>query len=206
MYGIKKDVLENRIEFLLSLFSIDSKKNVSAKKLSGGMRKKLNIICALIHNPHILILDEPTAGLDPISKRDLWNIIKQINEKGTTIIITSHLMEDIETLCDRVAILVSGNIRAKGTLQELKRFVNISILRLTINPYHVDEVENILERNKIDFELLDNIVMLRTQNPQNTYNSVRYLIDQYIQEAESISPTIEDVFLYFVGKKHRNWS
>jgi ABC-2 type transport system ATP-binding protein len=202
LYGINKKTLEERMNYLLELFSLKSKKDVAAGKLSGGMRKKLNIICSLIHNPSILILDEPTAGLDPMSKRNLWDIIKKINENNTTVIIASHLMEDIEALCHRVAIMVSGNLIIEGTLHELKTFVKMTILRITIDPYRIEEVKSILKGNKVDFEIFDNVVMMRTQNAQETYNYVRVLIGPCITAVESVLPSIEDVFLYFVGKEY----
>jgi len=200
LYGIDKKTLEERINVLLEMFSLSQKKDVAAGKLSGGMRKKLNILCSLIHNPEILILDEPTAGLDPMSKRNLWEIIRKINETNKTVIITSHLMEDIEALCDRVAIMVSGNIIIEGAIHELKKFVKMSILRIVVNPYKVHEAERILKENKIDFEVFDNAVMIRTENTQTTYNFVKMIIGPYITAAEIVPPSIEDVFLYFVGK------
>jgi len=199
LYDIDNETLEERIDRLLEMFSLSQKKDVAAGKLSGGMRRKLNIICSLIHNPEILILDEPTAGLDPMSKRDLWNIIKKINKNDTTIIITSHLMEDIEALCDRVAIMVSGRIVAEGTLQELKRFIKMSILRVVVDPYKVDEACEALKTNDVDFEVFDNIIMIRTPNVRKTYSFVQVFIGQHIQTAEKIPPSIEDVFLYFTG-------
>jgi len=204
LYGIDRKTLDQRIDYLLDLFSLSSKKNVAAGKLSGGMRKKLNIICSLVHNPEILILDEPTAGLDPISKRNLWNIIKKINENKTTVIIASHLMEDVEALCNRVAIMVSGNVIVQGSLHELKTFVKMTILRITVNPYKIDKVKETLKYNKIDFEMFDNVAMIRTQNSQETYNIVKVLIGPCIISAESVLPSIEDVFLYFVGKEYEN--
>jgi len=204
LYGIDKKTLEDRTEYLLELFTLSSKKDTAAGKLSGGMRKKLNIICSLIHDPEILILDEPTAGLDPVSKRNLWEIIKRINETNTTIIITSHLMEDIEALCNRIAIIVSGTIIAEGTLNELKRFIQMTILRITVNPYKIKEVREILNRINIDFEIFDNVVMIRTRDFQRIYYFVKMFIGPYIMTVETVSPSIEDVFLYFVKKEHDN--
>ena len=110
-------------------------------------------------------------------------------------------MEDIEALCDRVAIMVSGSIIIEGSLHELKKFVKMTILRIVVNPYKIHDVERILKENKVDFEMFDNVVLLRTENAQTTYDFVRTFISQYIIGAEIVPPSIEDVFLYFVGKE-----
>ncbi len=202
LYGIDKKTLEERADILLDMFSLSSKKDVSAGKLSGGMRKKLNIICSLIHNPDILILDEPTAGLDPISKRNLWGIIRKIKENKTTVIIASHLMEDIEALCDRVAIVVSGNVVIQGYLHDLKTFVKMTMLRITVDHQRIEEAETILKENKVEFESFDNVIMIRTEKPDEAYRMVNNMIGPYMLSVERVLPSIEDVFMYFVGKEY----
>lgn len=202
LYGINKRTLQERSARLLEMFSLSEKRNVAAIKLSGGMRKKLNIICSLIHNPDILILDEPMAGLDPVSKRNLREIIMKINQNKTTVIIASHLMKDVEALCNRVAIIVSGKVITQGELYELKRFIMMAILRITVDYRALKQVKTILYGNKIEFETIDNVVMIRTKDPDKTYGMVRMLIGQYITFAETVLPSIEDVFLYFVGKEY----
>ena len=199
LYGIKKSKLKERTDRLLEMFSLKEKKNVAAGKLSGGMKKKLNIICSLIHEPEILILDEPTAGLDPISKRSLWEAIKRINKSGTTVMISSHLMDDIENLCTRVAIIVSGKVVVQGTLSDLKRFIGTSILRVTVRPSEAARVRDTLMFHKMEFEMIDNVIMLRTDDPQVQFNMIKSLIGSCIESAETVPPTIEDVFLYYVG-------
>ncbi|HLC32367.1 MAG TPA: ATP-binding cassette domain-containing protein, partial [Candidatus Nanoarchaeia archaeon] len=88
--------------------------------LSGGMQKRLDIACALINDPAILILDEPTADLDPVLRKQLWDLIRQINAKGTTILLASHFLTEVELLCTRIAILQDGAVREQGTAEELR--------------------------------------------------------------------------------------
>jgi len=98
---------------------IEPFKKRKAGKLSGGMKQKLALSCALIHRPAVLFLDEPTTGLDPQARRNLWDLIKEIRSKGTTVIITTHYMDEAEILCDRVAIIDSGNIIAEASPDKL---------------------------------------------------------------------------------------
>lgn len=108
-----------RVENIIRQFDLDEVRNSRAKTLSGGWQRKLSIAMALIGNPRILYLDEPTLGLDVLARRELWKIIGTI-KKNTTIILTTHYMEEAETLADRIAVMVSGRIIAVGTLEELE--------------------------------------------------------------------------------------
>lgn len=114
----KTDSLK-RVDEVLSQFGLDEVKDSRAKTLSGGWQRKLSIAMALIGNPKILYLDEPTLGLDVLARRDLWKIIRNIKQK-TTIILTTHYMEEAQALADRIAVMVSGQIIAIGTLEELE--------------------------------------------------------------------------------------
>jgi ABC-2 type transport system ATP-binding protein len=122
MYGLSKDVRRTNAEILLKLMRLEDSRDVLAKNLSGGMQKRLDIACALVHDPKVLILDEPTADLDPLLRREMWELIKKINNKGTTILMASHFLDEIESLCDRVGILLEGTIVKCGTPDELKNF------------------------------------------------------------------------------------
>lgn len=120
LYGLSKDIRRTNTKILLNLIGIYSSRNVKARNLSGGMQKRLDIACALIHDPKILILDEPTADLDPVLRKQMWNIIKKINEKGTTILMASHFLDEVEAFCDRIAVLRKGEMIHVGTPDELK--------------------------------------------------------------------------------------
>ena len=110
LYDLHKKDIEGRMNELLNLLELDYAKNVLAKDLSTGMQRRLDISLALIHNPKVLIMDEPTEDLDPILRKELVKIIRKIRDDGTTIIITSHLLNEIENLCDNIAILSDGRI------------------------------------------------------------------------------------------------
>ncbi len=110
---------ENAVQSVIETFSLGEVLNRRAGKLSGGWQRRLSIAAALISNPKVLFLDEPTLGLDVLARRELWKVIEKIKGK-TTIILTSHYLEEIEALCDKVAVLANGKVKAVGTVEEIK--------------------------------------------------------------------------------------
>jgi len=118
--NVPSNTLSGNIEKVLKFVNLQNADNTLAENLSGGMQRRLDIACALIHNPRILILDEPTEDLDPLLRRDILNLIRKINYNHTTIIITSHLLHEAEQLCDQIAILHEGKILKSGTPDQLK--------------------------------------------------------------------------------------
>ncbi|MBQ4270738.1 MAG: ABC transporter ATP-binding protein [Clostridiales bacterium] len=123
LYGIKGQKLKDEIDRSLEFVGLSDKRDSFAKTFSGGMKRRLNIACALGHRPKLLIFDEPTVGIDPQSRNFILEKIKDVNRDGTTVIYTSHYMEEVETICTRVAIMDNGKIVAIGTTEELKNMV-----------------------------------------------------------------------------------
>ncbi len=126
LYGIKGQELKDAIDESLDFVGLEDKRNKFAKTFSGGMKRRLNIACALGHKPKLLIFDEPTVGIDPQSRNFILSKIKDVNKDGTTVIYTSHYMEEVEAICTRVAIMDNGKIIAIGTTEELKNMVRKS--------------------------------------------------------------------------------
>jgi ABC-2 type transport system ATP-binding protein len=123
LYGIKGKALKKAIDDSLEFVGLKEQRNVFSKNFSGGMKRRLNIACAIGHHPELLIFDEPTVGIDPQSRNFILEKIKYANELGATIIYTSHYMEEIEALCSRIAIMDNGKIIAMGTKKELTELV-----------------------------------------------------------------------------------
>ncbi|MEE4213504.1 MAG: ABC transporter ATP-binding protein [Bacteroidales bacterium] len=115
----KSELKENAVE-MLELVGLSSRKNDRIKTFSGGMKRRINIACSLLHKPKILVMDEPTSGVDPQNRNHIFNVIENLNREGMTIIYTTHYMEEAERLCDTIAIIDLGTIRAQGTMQELR--------------------------------------------------------------------------------------
>ncbi len=110
MYGLKRKIVNDRAEALIRLFELESAADTTGGELSSGMQKRLDIACALIHDPEVLFLDEPTANLDPLLRKDIIKLIKKIKGFGTTVVITSHILGEIDYLCDKIAILDNKRI------------------------------------------------------------------------------------------------
>jgi ABC-2 type transport system ATP-binding protein len=110
---------EDRKKWVLKISGLEGKENSLTRELSGGWRQRLSLGCAILHRPEILFLDEPTASVDPVSRRDFWELIYDLSEKGTTVFVTSHYMDEVER-CHRIAIISSGRIIALGSSKELK--------------------------------------------------------------------------------------
>ena len=123
VYGLTKDRIRFRVNEMIDVFSLQEVRNKKAKLLSGGMQRRLSIAMALITDPEILFLDEPTLGLDVLARRELWTIITKLKET-TTILLTTHYMEEAEALSDRVAVMIKGKINASGTVKDLLETTN----------------------------------------------------------------------------------
>ena len=119
IYGFKKEEANKKAYQMMEKFGITDRKNDKAKKLSGGLKRRLSIAMALITDPKIVFLDEPTLGLDVRARRELWHIISELKGK-TTIILTTHYLEEVEALADSIAIIDKGKLKIKGTIEELK--------------------------------------------------------------------------------------
>ena len=119
-YGVPKDERDSRIEDLMELVDIKYAKDKRVGQLSGGQKQKASLVASLVHRPNILFLDEPTIGLDPTTKRTLWDLIRELNDNGHTIILCSHDMHEVDMLCDNVGIINTGNLVAYDTPQGLK--------------------------------------------------------------------------------------
>ncbi len=132
LYGIKGAELKERINESLEYVGLLERRNDFAKTFSGGMKRRLNIACAIGHHPDLLIFDEPTVGIDPQSRNFILDKIKESNKNGSTVIYTSHYMEEVEAICTRIAIMDNGKIIATGTSEELKKMVKDDISTITL--------------------------------------------------------------------------
>jgi ABC-2 type transport system ATP-binding protein len=119
-YGLEKEAAEERAEQMIDVFDLRAKRDTRAPKLSGGMKRRLLLARALLHEPRLVILDEPTAGVDIELRHELWRYIRRLHEQGTTILLTTHYLEEAEALCEEIALIGDGKIRARDTADGLK--------------------------------------------------------------------------------------
>jgi ABC-2 type transport system ATP-binding protein len=120
LYGLDDQAMARRREFILNMAGLVGKENVAGRALAGGWRQRLALGCALLHEPPIVFLDEPTGGVDPVSRREFWRLIDDLSSRGTTILVTTHYLDEAER-CDRIAIIHAGRLAALGTTRALKR-------------------------------------------------------------------------------------
>ncbi|WP_050607538.1 ABC transporter ATP-binding protein [Clostridium niameyense] len=123
LYGLKGEKLKSSVQETLEFVGLWDRKNDFLTKFSGGMKRRLNIACAIVHKPKLIIMDEPTVGIDPQSRNNILETVKKLNEQGSTIIYTSHYMEEIEAVCTDICIMDHGKIIARGNKEELKSLV-----------------------------------------------------------------------------------
>ncbi len=175
LYGYPKNTINGRIKILLETFGLQDAEHTLGQNLSIGMQKRLDIACALIHDPDILILDEPTANLDPALRKNILELIKKINESGTTIIISSHILDDINTLCDKVLVIDNKRIVGFGTPRELEMQLSKNdVIKIESELKNYDIlVGSLLSKNLIDnYEVEGDVLCLHTKNTKNTLKHV----------------------------------
>jgi ABC-2 type transport system ATP-binding protein len=122
--GVPGDKIQSTTDRLLAFAGLTERKNDLVKKFSGGMKRRLNLVCGIVHSPPLVLMDEPTVGVDPQSRNHLFDSIIKMREQNTAILYTTHYMEEAERLCDRIAIMNNGAIMAIGTARELKQLAN----------------------------------------------------------------------------------
>jgi len=200
---LEENDLRRRINALLDLVGLTDAKYTYGGQLSGGMQKRLDIACALLSDPDILILDEPTADLDPVMRRQLWGLIKQINSKGTTIILASHFLAEIELLCDRIAILHNKKIAEIGTAEELRDAYskNFDVI-LTLQEQKYQKIISELKKHKIKNEITESgDLKIITQDP----DKILSVITSNCKKGDILSlhvtkPSLGEVFENLVTK------
>lgn len=145
MYGLKRKVVNDRAEALIRLFELESAADTLGGELSSGMQKRLDIACALIHDPEVLFLDEPTANLDPLLRKDIIKLIKKIKSFGTTVVITSHILGEIDYLCDKIAILDNKRIIAVDSPKNLiNAYSGEKVIKLRLGSHDYKKVTSFL--------------------------------------------------------------
>ena len=204
LYGINSQEIKERALELLQMVGLDKRKNDLVKIFSGGMKRRLNIAVGLIHNPMILLLDEPTVGIDPQSRNFIFEILMNLHSVGKTIIYTTHYMEEAEKLCDKIAIINEGKIIAMGNKDDLLSGFDVSELNITFD----NPIEKFGDIVGYDVKQRDayNIVITGkniAQNLQNFLNMAESL-GAKVKNITYNAPNLEKLFLHLTGKKLRD--
>lgn len=209
LYINNKETRKKYIEDAINLVGLENFKNFYPKKLSGGLLRRLNIACGIAHKPKLIFLDEPTVAVDPQSRNNILDGIKKLRDNGATIVYTTHYMEEVEILCDRVIILDKGKILATGTTDELKELAKIEEkISIEINDLDINYIDKIKElKNVDDVKYSSNILLVTYKKGKNNLVEImEYLKKNNIKYNKIYSerPTLNDVFLELTGKELRD--
>lgn len=209
LYGLRGEELSEAIENALEFTGLLEVKNKKAKEFSGGMLRRLNIACAIVHNPKILIMDEPTVGIDPQSRNNIMQAVKKLNSIGVTIIYTTHYMEEAECLCSKIAIIDKGKIIVEGSKEELKDMVSDKkIFNIGVDDIYKVNLEALKNVEGVEDITIDNnnVIITSSKDVNNLNNIIKEISEEKlkINDLGFKEITLETVFLSLTGKKLRD--
>ncbi|MDS0524268.1 ABC transporter ATP-binding protein [Clostridium sp. SHJSY1] len=208
LYGFKGKELKERTKKTLEFVGLLDVRNKKTSEFSGGMKRRLNIGCAIAHSPKLIIMDEPTVGIDPQSRNHILESVLKLRDEGATVIYTSHYMQEVDDICDRISIIDKGHVIAEGTSDELKNLVrdkhifNLSVTK-KVNGLE-DKLKEITGVEKVTF--LNNEYKISTLKSNNLISNIVTTVAQSggdIKNIESEETSLESVFLALTGKKLR---
>ena len=208
IYGIKGEVLKKNIEETLVIVGLEEHKNKYPTKFSGGMKRRLNIACSLVHKPKFLIMDEPTVGIDAQSRNYILDTIKKLNQMGTTVLYTTHYIEEVQAISSRVVILDQGHVIAEGTKEALiQNIQHEEKIKLKLVSYSEEAINEIRKQQGVK-EVTSNGREIQIVSQIKSGNIEQILaVGKKFGGVESITtekPTLEDVFLTLTGKGLRD--
>ena len=192
LFNIPRKELETRTKELIQLVGLKNKKNLKLKKFSKGMVQRVGLAQALVHDPEFLILDEPFSGLDPIGRKELRDIILSLKEQGKTIFFSSHILQDMEMMVDKVGIILDGKIIKEGKLNQL---ISHSVRYNEIVFSGIDK--NQLTGDGVEFQERDGDFIMKAENSADTNKGIEYIIrnNGKIISVTPVKMTLEDIFL-----------
>jgi len=207
IYGLDEKVLKQRVQWALGVADLNGKENIRAFELPGGWKQKLALSCALLHKPKIVFLDEPTSGVDPISRRNFWNLIQSITDEGVTAFVTTHYLEEAE-YCNNLAFIHNGSIVIQGTPPDLKK----NVIKQKVFEIEGKDPNKLIDCLKQE-EFVDDIsifglkvhIIPRSEDIDKNFIA-GYLKNKYIEytKIDEIVPSLEDVFIELIKLNREN--
>ena len=216
LYGLSRHQARRRALELLELVGLTSVRRRRVGTYSGGMRRRIDLVAALIHSPPLLFLDEPTTGLDPQSRLGIWEYLEELNGRGVTIFLTTQMMEEADRLCNRIAIIDQGSIVIEGAPEVLKSDVGGDVIHLNVDQADEGEAGGNVERAKelllahediLDASARDGTIAVTAQNGNAAVPEVVRLLDENgvrVTELSVATPSLDDVFLKHTGRTIRD--
>ncbi|MFD0047779.1 ABC transporter ATP-binding protein [Actinomycetes bacterium NPDC127524] len=204
LYGLKGEELKKQVEYSLQFAGLWDERKQKPKKFSGGMKRRLNIACGIVHKPEVIIFDEPTVGVDPQSRNHILDAILELNRMGTTIVYISHYMEEVEKICSHVGIMDNGQLLCEGTLNDIiLQYTDQALIELELQGKSEDYKEKLVNYEVLSTE--GHTIGLGV--PKNDMGIIKSIQDDFGPEIKSfryISPNLEQVFFNLTKKNLRN--
>jgi ABC-2 type transport system ATP-binding protein len=199
IYSIPAQKKRERKEWVLEMAGIGDRRKTVTKNLPGGFKQRLALGCAVLHEPSILFLDEPTSGVDPISRRNFWNMIYGMSKAGTTVFVTTHYMDEAD-YCDRLALIYRGKIIAEGTPSELKQeHMKRDVLEIEVDK-SVEALE-VLYKEGVEAAIFGSLIHATVESADAAMPVINRILDQsgiVVRKIEKIVPSLEDVFVTLI--------
>ena len=208
LYGLKGAELDSNVKRVLEFIGLTDRANKKPGTFSGGMQRRLNIGCALVHRPKLVIMDEPTVGIDPQSRNHILESVKQIAAEGTTVIYTSHYMEEVEAICNRISIMDAGRVITEGTIAQLiGRIAHEDTIHLTAaapSQALTDDIRAIAGVKSVN--LTGNQYLIISESDSGNLNRIMEIAMRHggVVNINADKPNLEDVFLTLTGRKLRD--
>ena len=209
MYGLKGDQLKERVAAVLAVAGLEDRAKERIETYSGGMKRRINIAAGMMHRPQVLVMDEPTVGIDPQSRNHILETVRELNSAGMTIVYTSHYMEEVEEICERVGIIDHGKLIALGTKEELRQLVgDEDVVDLEVDRVPHDAVERLLAIDGVDRVTQgDGGIEVLSKDAGQVLSPVLATLAEtgaHVRDVHVREPNLESVFLHLTGKSLRD--
>ena len=207
LFGFPKSEVKERVKESLTLLDLHEYADQMIPELSGGTQRRLDLAVSLVHNPDLLILDEPTTGLDPVHRSELWTLLRTLrDERGLTLVMSTHYMEEADVLCDRIAIIDSGEIVAIDTPENLKKSVGKDTIEFSLSEEMTSEQQSSLNSTfaKEDIEYLTDKLLIKVEDGETSLlPTLKKIIelDIKVKGTKVKIPTLDDVYMKYTGKR-----
>ena len=199
IYGVEQGRKKERLEWALEMAGLKDRREDLTRTLPGGFKQRLALGCAILHEPQIIFLDEPTSGVDPISRRNFWNLINEMSKAGLTVFVTTHYMDEAD-YCNRLGLIYRGRIIAEGTPNELKqKYMTRYVLEVEVD--RLVEAMEVMSENKIETAIFGSLLHATVDNMEKAVPKIREVLDAADIRAdriERIVPSLEDVFVSLI--------
>ena len=206
VYGLSRGRIKKRMQWVLEMAGLKGREKSLARELAGGWKQRLALGCAVLHEPEIVFLDEPTGGVDPVSRRNFWEFINELSEGGATVFVTTHYLDEAE-YCNHIMLIHAGELIAGGSPQKLKT-ETIRNPMLEVACDHVIEAMNVLQKEEwvMETSVFGTYLHVNVEEEESGEKRIRRLLSDshiMVKRVDRIVPSLEDVFIHWIEKKRK---